>query len=203
MDAIKAIRNGNKAAFDIIYNRYYGIIFTIAFDLLKVYKRSDAGQEAEDVVQEVFISLWIRRVKLPVRSEIEMKQYVARMSKNITIDHIRKNTTRLRYDTKFFIEDYGDGLVTIDGNSEQEYNWQYPVMVKVIKKIMKDKTIPKDTREAIDLFYGEGISAADIAKYNNQHLQTIKNKIHRTLKIIQQRAVDQLGQFKHGDMHVS
>lgn len=202
-DAIKAIKKDNRDAFNVIYNRYYGIVFTIAFELLKQCDRLDAGTGAEDTIQEVFTSIWIRRMKLPIMTEKEMTNYVARMSKNITINQMRNSKIRINADVKFYEEDYGDGVVALDGNSETEDISQRPLLVQIMKKVMNDKAIPKDAREAIGLFYGEGLRAVDIAQYNRQHLQTTKNKIHRTLKIMKQRAAHQLGQSKHGGMHVS
>ncbi len=49
------LKNDDKDAFSIIYNRYWEKVYLLAYTILK---NRDA---AEDILQEVMISLWIRR----------------------------------------------------------------------------------------------------------------------------------------------
>jgi len=49
---------GDQAAFDTLYNRYYQAVYNNAYTILK-----DAPA-AEDILQETFISLWQKRSTL-------------------------------------------------------------------------------------------------------------------------------------------
>ncbi|MCD0487783.1 sigma-70 family RNA polymerase sigma factor [Pedobacter sp. MC2016-14] len=54
-ELVAMISEGNELAFREVYNRYNGLLYAYAFRRLQV------KEEAKDVVQEVFISLWEKR----------------------------------------------------------------------------------------------------------------------------------------------
>lgn len=53
---LNQIKSGNRAAFDILYKKYWKQVFNSA------YKRLNEADRAQDVVQDVFTQLWIRGV---------------------------------------------------------------------------------------------------------------------------------------------
>lgn len=57
---LQCIREGDESAFDELYRRYWVPLFDAAC------KRLDDTQEAEDIVQEVFIRLWMRKHELAI-----------------------------------------------------------------------------------------------------------------------------------------
>lgn len=57
---LQCIRNGEEPAFDELYRRYWEPLYHTA------RKRLDDDQQAEDIVQEVFIRLWIRKEALEI-----------------------------------------------------------------------------------------------------------------------------------------
>lgn len=61
-ELIRLLKNDDKNAFSTIYNRYWEKLYLSAYSILK---NNDA---AEDIVQEVMLSLWIRRHKAEIES---------------------------------------------------------------------------------------------------------------------------------------
>lgn len=56
---IQLIAQGNEAAFTELFYRYRNKIYSIAFDL------TDSESIAEEIVQDVFLKIWLRRASLP------------------------------------------------------------------------------------------------------------------------------------------
>ncbi|MGY0037814.1 RNA polymerase sigma factor [Pedobacter sp. NJ-S-72] len=54
-DPVAFLKDGDKAAFTEIYNRYKGLLY------IHAYNRLRNQQEADDVVHELFASLWTKR----------------------------------------------------------------------------------------------------------------------------------------------
>ncbi|WP_449437028.1 RNA polymerase sigma factor [Pedobacter steynii] len=47
------LSEGSKHAFDILYNRYWKLVFNTAF------KRLNNMERAQDIAQDVFVQLWV------------------------------------------------------------------------------------------------------------------------------------------------
>jgi RNA polymerase sigma-70 factor (ECF subfamily) len=59
---LQQLKEGSEAAFSIIYSKYWRTIFMLAYDRLKDTKQS------QDIVQDIFISLWERRENLEIQN---------------------------------------------------------------------------------------------------------------------------------------
>ena len=68
---ISLLQNGDQGAFSEIYKRFWDKIFAVA------YHRLTDRTEAEEVVQEVFMSLWKRRSSLQIRHALHTYLSVA------------------------------------------------------------------------------------------------------------------------------
>src|SRR5690606_24324803 len=52
------LKSSDEAAFKEIYERYFDVLYVHA------YKRLNSSEEAQDIVQEIFMSLWEKRGRL-------------------------------------------------------------------------------------------------------------------------------------------
>jgi RNA polymerase sigma-70 factor (family 1) len=64
------LRADNEAAFTELYNRYWKFLYALAVSKLKVFS------EAEDLVQDIFVDLWKRRMDIHLSSP-NLKGYLA------------------------------------------------------------------------------------------------------------------------------
>jgi RNA polymerase sigma-70 factor (family 1) len=80
---LEELRDGNEAAFTLIYKRYWQRLYVIA------YKRLGSRQPAEDVVHEVFSSLWRNRESASIRS---LYAYLAAATKYAVFAEVAKQT---------------------------------------------------------------------------------------------------------------
>ena len=58
------IRSEDRHAFTEIYNRYWKKLFTTAANKI------DDLHEAEDIVQQIFITIWNRRTQLEIKTTL-------------------------------------------------------------------------------------------------------------------------------------
>ncbi|MES2456132.1 MAG: RNA polymerase sigma-70 factor [Bacteroidota bacterium] len=71
IELVELLRSGNRNAFTEIYNRYWNKLFTAAANKLEDF------QAAEDIVQQLFITIWDRREVLQINSSLEAYLSVA------------------------------------------------------------------------------------------------------------------------------
>lgn len=126
---------------------------------------------AEDVVQELFISLWQKNNLSEVN---QMQAYLMRAARFRAIDYLRK------MDKWVIGQDLTDELMHIaddDGHANEE--------MEAIFAFTMAKLPPK-TREVFLLSRIEGYSYKEIAERQNVSIKTIENQISNALKIIRQ-----------------
>ena len=79
---LKAVKNGQQQAFNILFDRYASQLFHVA---LKYVGKPD---QAEEIVQEVFVRVWINRARL--QPHLPFAPYLIKISKNIVINRSKK-----------------------------------------------------------------------------------------------------------------
>jgi RNA polymerase sigma-70 factor (family 1) len=88
-DLILLLQKGDTAAFKEIYNRYWDKLFNSAF------KRLNNAQLSEEIVQDVFTKLWIKRERLAFVAGVS--NYLFTAIKYNVIDYYRKQLQRTNY----------------------------------------------------------------------------------------------------------
>ena len=73
-ELFERIRGGDEQAFTLVYERYHGMLYSLA---LRMIKQTGA---AEDAVQYVFVRLWELRGGLSVT--VSLRNYLYTMTKN-------------------------------------------------------------------------------------------------------------------------
>ncbi|TQR36011.1 RNA polymerase sigma factor [Lysinibacillus sphaericus] len=101
-----------------LYELYEQKIYYAAFSILHNI------QQAEDIVQETFITLYHNLEKIRSLDTPELKRYILRIAKNKTIDRYRKNKRH-----KVFLEEYQrESPEVIDENIEE---WEQRLMSEI------------------------------------------------------------------------
>ena len=83
------MKEDDQQAFTILYQRYWESLFITAVKALR------GKQEAEDVLQDVFLSFWNRRKELNI--EGSLVAYLQTSIRYKAIHYIEKNITRRDY----------------------------------------------------------------------------------------------------------
>ena len=75
------LSEGNKHAFDILYNRYWKLVFNTAF------KRLNDMERSQDIAQDVFVQLWVRGTASPIEN---LPAYLNVATRNGVFKHLEK-----------------------------------------------------------------------------------------------------------------
>ena len=78
-------RDGDRKAFEAVYNRYSSPIFDY------IHARVQDRYTAQEIVQELFVSLWQKRRELSVQN---CRTYLFSAAKNLIISHYRSEIAR-------------------------------------------------------------------------------------------------------------
>lgn len=71
LELISLIKEGNATAFDVLYNRYWDKVLNLA------YRKTGDLMEAENIIQDVFVSLWKRRDCLNIKGDFSNYLFVS------------------------------------------------------------------------------------------------------------------------------
>ena len=157
-------KSGDQSAFRRIFNVYYKTIYYYALRFLK------REEEAEELVQEVFIMLFLNRTKIDDASAIY--PYLYTIAKRLVISDFRKKIVESKYDA--YLENVW---------SEEDKQTEESMDSKELS-ILWDKAIaslPSKQKEIYALSKFEGLSYQEISK------NTVKNHLltaSKTVKLI-------------------
>ena len=167
IDLILFVKKENKLAFKELYERYSGLLYVQA---LKKTKNED---EAKDIVQEIFISLWNKRAELNFHSSVLSYLFKAVHNRALNI---------------FVHQKYHDDYII----SLQNYLNQAPAeadsllrekeLALIIDRAIQD--LPERMREIFQLSRHEHLSHKEIADKLGISELTVKTQVKRALRAI-------------------
>ena len=158
---IAGIRAGAESAMAELYDRYSGIVYSVALRVL-----GDTGA-AEDVLQEVFMQLW-RNPGLFDSSRGNLAPWLAVIARNRAIDALRKR----RPET-----DIEEVVVSVETDMAGEAD--RAVAMGKVRSVLS--TMPAAQRSAIEMAYFEGLTHSEISAKTGEPLGTIKTRIRTGL----------------------
>lgn len=162
------IKEGNEQAYATIYDKYRKDVFVAAFRILQNI------HDAEDVTQEVFITLWNKRKDIEVNTAV--RGYLARMAVN-TCHNKRKHETNLTRRN----QQYSAMNADISQSSEKPDNEQLEEVTRMMQEL------PDKSRRTVEMVYLEGRPHKEVAKIEGISINTVKTQLYTSLKIIRNK----------------
>lgn len=83
------VKQDDRAAFEVLYKRYMELLF------VEIHKRIGDRTEAEDITQEIFLSLWEKRMNIVL--EGRLFSYLYKMAQNQVFKHFRNKKLPAAY----------------------------------------------------------------------------------------------------------
>lgn len=164
---IKRLREGDEAAFRLVYDEFSERVYGLAFRFLK-----DAEQ-SEEIVQEVFLNLWLSREKLDVNGNMWLYLYVIgkRLCLNVLREVHRSDDLFKRL------------LVNI---KEANNSTEEKIIAADIERLADEivSRLPKQQQLIFRLSRTEGLSHQQIAQKLHISPNTVKNHIVEALKTL-------------------
>lgn len=152
-------------AFDFLYEKYFSKLYGA------VYKRLQNREQTEEIVQELFISLWERREVLVISTTIEA--YLFSSVKYLIIAQYKKNTLFEKYSNGINLtpnnDNFTEQVVAFD-----ELNTAYQNALKLL---------PDRCREVFVL-KRSGLSQREISEKMDISEKTVENQMTKALKIL-------------------
>lgn len=164
---IALLQKQDAAAFAFVYNAYWPKLYLYAYKILK------DGIEAEDVVQEVLMSLWKKAADLAIKTDV--LSYLLGAVKFACFNHIDKSKVR---------QEYLDSLYEF-ANSEVNQSLEL-VYLKDLTRILEESVakLPEKMREVFALSRYQQLSQKEIAEKLGISEKTVKKQINKALKSI-------------------
>ncbi len=149
------LKNGNREAFRLFFDAHYQQLCTYIVSFTGNF------EEAEDIVQNSYVKLWIRRAELQIHTSL--KSYLYKIAYNIYIDEYRKN----KKEDLFFDTLKHEALAEQITYDENVWDEKTAYLVKVIE------TLPPRCKEIL-LLKQEGLKYAEIASKLNISIKTVE-----------------------------
>jgi len=166
-ELLALFRAGDQAAFRLIYERYWQLLYVAACKLVK------DEDEAKDVVQEVFISLLGKGAELEISSSLPAYLYSAVRYK--VFDHISRAKVRTDYLDSLNVFAAEAGTASDRALIEKE------IHAEMEKEI---QNLPAKMKEVFVLSRKAELSHKEIAEKLNISDKTVKKQISNAIKLL-------------------
>ena len=167
-----------------------GYLSTESFDrIIKAYYPKIVGfasllhsrQDAEDIAQDVFSTLWNKRGSLDFPDEGHLNAYLMKLTRNRSIDKLRRKASAFQIESLSYVqktelewfEHNCEDLFTTVGRKDL-----YQRIIEVADQL------PQDRRDVFRLYYVNNFSAKEISELLNMPLRTVENHIYQALRYL-------------------
>lgn len=173
-ETIKKLRNGDVYSFDEVFRKFNKRIYFFSVSYLK------SREEAEGIVQEVFLSLWKNRTNIKLQSDFQAYLF------SITFNAIKKRFRKLEREKKH-LKAYSLAVDTKDGSADPEI--EYNQLTELLEESID--RLPARQKEVFLLNKREGLTAEEIAERLNISKRTVENHLFRAKAFLKNLLVDE------------
>lgn len=160
---ITGLKNGDRKIFERIFRAYYSELcgYSLRFVLDPLI--------AEEIVQDLFCKMWIRREDLVITTSL--KSYLYKATGNHSLNHIRHLEIQRKY-----VDFVGFEVDEVSGGNHYESDAE--LSEQVSKAIMQ---LPEKRREIFQLSRFEGLKYHEIADKLGINVKTVETQMTRAL----------------------
>ena len=169
-ELVDLLRQHDEVAFSILYERYWILLFRHANHMLK------DESLAQDVLQEVFISLWSNASFL--KPQTNLTAYLYKATRNRVLNILAQDKLRDEHLQHFLL--FMEQKVIIPDEKLREKE-----LMSILETELKD--LPDKMREVFELSRIEQLSHQEIAEKLNITKHTVKSQINNVLKRLRNR----------------
>ena len=159
---------GDCKAYDFLMHSYYQSLCVYAQSLCNDHNM------AEDIVQNVFVKIWVKRKK--INPDLSIKSYLYKSVYNEFINQYRKNKPVIFLEKKYF--EAIDLVVDIEPEELESL---------IILMNIEIENLPSKCKEIFLLNKKEGLTHTEISEYLNISIKTVEGHITRAFKILTEK----------------
>ncbi len=174
---IQGLKQGNKQVFEEIFNAWYEPLCRYCI------QRMGSQEDAEEIVQDVFVKLWIKRQEIHINTSL--KSYLYRMALNAIINYQEHLKVRLSHREHVISE------------SRNTMNDLSLIGTKEIESLtaLAISNMPKKRRMVYELSRSKGLTYAEIAENMNISVKTVEAHLSAALQNLRQYLKDYITIF--------
>jgi RNA polymerase sigma-70 factor (family 1) len=171
-----SLKQGDQQAFDVIYHRYARELF------VKSYHKIGVREICEDIVQDIFTNLWVKREQMEIRQSLGA--YLHGILDYKIIDYYRQACMRLKH------IDHLIGLL-----DQPEYSPADKLAYKEQESVLHSyiSGLSEKMRDVFMLSRYDQLSTDEISQKLSLSNQTVRNQISKALKILRAKMAGQAG----------
>lgn len=166
---MRRVGAGDAAAFERLYERYRTPLANF------LYKMSWDRALAEELLQDVFMSLWRTAARFEARSAVST--YLYTMARNAYLNDARKRKHRREAEQA---PERAAGA-----GPEEAIDPDRADQVTKLKSALEE--LPDDEREALVLAHYNGMPYQQIAEVQGVPVGTVKSRVHRALQRLKEK----------------
>jgi len=165
---LELLAGGSRESYTVIYHRYSELLFRHAFNML------EDRAEAEDVIQEVFLMLWVKRAELVAARSLSAYLYSSVRNRILNLIAHRK-----------VIDKYINSINTIPvGYTTDETLLEKELAAAIEKEI---KAMSPKLREIFLMSREQQLSHRDIGELLNISDKTVKQQVYKAVKQLKEK----------------
>lgn len=151
-----------------LFESYYAPLNMFAVSFI------DSRDEAEDIVQEVFVNLWEK--ELDFENETAFKTYLYRSVRNRCMNHLRDNKVK------------EDNIIHLKPEDDFEPSIMNKIIKQEVYRQLSDAVdeLPQQCRKIYQMSR-DGMKPADIAVELDLAVETVKSQKKRAKKLLRER----------------
>lgn len=157
-----AVRNGEKTAYNLLFNRYWGRMYQTANNML------NDEEASETIVHDVFLTLWLKR------EELQINHF-----RNYIISATRYHVYRVLKSKKVFQVVEAEEHMAVVGNAAEERIAEQSFHRQLHASL---SNLPKRSKEIFLLSREEQLSNQEIAERLNISKRSVENQITHALQ---------------------
>lgn len=161
------VAQGDEAAFRQLFDRYWDNIYGVALAFTK------SPTIAEEIVQDVFLKIWLKRDKLPAIEKFDA--YLFMVARNHILNKLRKKVKE---------EPLLDS--SLDQIEESANTPESLVVTKEYERLVRQavEQLPPQQRLIYNLSRQQGLSQEEIAASLHISRHTVKSHMNKALQVI-------------------
>ena len=163
---LQSFQSGGYHAFETIFLHYRD---RLCYFALKIVKNRDV---AEDIVQEAFVRLWLRRQKVQLDT---LESYLFTITRNLAVDHLK--TTAQQH--KFYQEHQHRVGASQNAGEQHLFDTEYQHHLHVAIS-----QLPPQRKKVFRLTRDQGLSHEAVAQRLGISKETVKRQVSFALKDI-------------------
>lgn len=172
---LHSLKNGDQQAFERLFKQYARKLFTFSLSYLK------DEEEAQEVVQEVFLKIWLNRITL--KTDTSFQSYLF----TIAFNSIRKSFNRKAKNDQYKLDVIDD---LDEGQDVADYEQNYQLVSQKLEQFIDEMSEKRK-----DIFIQrkkQGKPVKQIAEDMGISVKTVENQITESMKYLKRRFQEEL-----------